>query len=35
VSAKLPQNYVLHTFGIAVVIVVALILFLRKQWGGH
>lgn len=32
-SGKLPQNYVLHTFGIAVVIIVAMLLFLRHQWG--
>jgi len=33
VSAKLPQTYILHTFVIAVVLVVAMLLFLRKAWG--
>lgn len=32
---KPPQTYILHTFVIAVVIVVAMVLFLRHQWGGH
>jgi hypothetical protein len=32
---KPPQTYILHTFAIAVVIIVALVLFLMKQWGGH
>lgn len=31
----MPQNYVIHTFVIAIAIIVALILFLRAQWGGH
>lgn len=34
-SGKPPQTYILHTVGIAIVIVVVLILFLQKQWGGH
>jgi hypothetical protein len=34
VSGKLPQNYMIHTVVIAIVIVVAMILFLRKAWGG-
>jgi hypothetical protein len=34
-SAKLPQNYVIHTFFIAIAIIVGMILFLRSQWGGH
>jgi hypothetical protein len=33
VSGKLPQNYMIHTVVIAIVIVVAMILFLRKAWG--
>jgi hypothetical protein len=32
-SGKLPQNYVLHSVGIAIVIVVAMVLFLRSAWG--
>jgi hypothetical protein len=35
VSGKAPQTYILHTFGIAVVIIVVMILFLKKMWGGH
>lgn len=31
----MPQTYILHTFGIAIVIIVAMVLFLMKQWGGH
>jgi hypothetical protein len=34
-SAKAPQTYILHTVGIAIVIVIALVLFLKKMWGGH
>jgi hypothetical protein len=34
-SAKPPQTYILHTVGIAIVIVVCMVLFLRSQWGGH
>jgi hypothetical protein len=30
-----PQTYILHTVAIAVVIIVAMVLFLRHQWGGH
>jgi len=33
VSGKLPQNYVLHTFFIALAIIFAMVLFLRHQWG--
>jgi len=33
VSEKAPQNYMLHTVGIAIVLVIALVLFLRHQWG--
>jgi hypothetical protein len=35
VSGKMPQTYVLHTFGIAIVIIVLMVVFLMKQWGGH
>jgi hypothetical protein len=35
VSQKLPQNYMIHTVLIAIAIVIAMILFLRHQWGGH
>lgn len=31
----MPQTYVLHTVAIAVVIIVAMVAFLMKQWGGH
>lgn len=34
-SEKAPQTYILHTVGIAIVLVVALVLFLKKMWGGH
>lgn len=34
-SGKAPQTYVLHTFGIAIVMIAALVLFLMKAWGGH
>ena len=33
VSAKLPQNYVIHTIVIAVVLAVAMVMFLRHSWG--
>jgi hypothetical protein len=33
VSAKLPQNYLIHTVAIAIVAVIAMILFLRRAWG--
>jgi len=33
VSEKAPQNYVLHTVAIAIVLVVAMVLFLRHAWG--
>jgi hypothetical protein len=29
----MPQTYILHTVGIAIVIVVVLVMFLRSQWG--
>jgi hypothetical protein len=31
-SGKPPQTYILHTVGIAIVIVVVMIIFLVKQW---
>jgi hypothetical protein len=33
VSGKLPQNYMLHTIVIAIVLIVAMVAFLRHQWG--
>jgi hypothetical protein len=33
VSAKPQQTYILHTVGIAIVLVIALVLFLRAKWG--
>jgi hypothetical protein len=33
VSGKLPQNYMLHTIIIAVVLVAAMLIFLRYKWG--
>jgi len=33
VSGKLPQTYILHTFVLFIVIAIALVLFLRYQWG--
>jgi len=35
VSEQKQQTYILHTFFIAVVIIIAMVLFLRHQWGGH
>jgi predicted nucleic acid-binding Zn ribbon protein len=35
VSEQKQNTYIMHTFLIAAVIVVALVLFLRHQWGGH
>lgn len=32
-SAKPQQTYILHTVGIAIVLVIALVLFLRAKWG--
>jgi hypothetical protein len=31
----MPQTYILHTFAIAIIIIAAMVLFLRTQWGGH
>jgi len=33
VSDKPPQTYILHTVAIAIVIVIALVWFLKRQWG--
>jgi hypothetical protein len=33
VSAPIPQNYVIHTVLIAIVLVVAMLVFLFHQWG--
>jgi hypothetical protein len=33
VSGKPPQTYILHTVGIAILIVIALVWFLHRQWG--
>jgi len=35
VSSQQQNTYVLHTVVIAIVMVVAMVLFLRHQWGGH
>jgi hypothetical protein len=32
-SAPTPQNYVVHTIVIAIVLVVVMVLFLRHSWG--
>jgi hypothetical protein len=32
-SGKPPQTYILHAVGIAIVLAVALVLFLRHAWG--
>ncbi len=31
-SGKLPQTYALHTVGISIVLVIAMVLFLRHAW---
>lgn len=31
----MPKTYVFETFLISIVLAVALVLFLRSQWGGH
>ena len=33
VSDKPQQTYILHTVGIAIVLVIALVVFLRSKWG--
>lgn len=32
-SGPQPPTYILHTFVIAVVIIIAMVLFLRSAWG--
>lgn len=32
-DAKPPQTYILHAVGIAIVLTIILIVFLRHQWG--
>ena len=32
-SAPTPQNYVIHTTIIAIILVIAMVLFLRSAWG--
>jgi hypothetical protein len=34
-SAKPPQTYILHAVGIAIVLVICMVLFLRHSWGHH
>lgn len=34
-SGPTPKTYVFEAFLIAVVIIVAMVAFLMKQWGGH
>jgi len=33
VSAKLPQNYALHTVALFAVLITAMVAFLIHQWG--
>jgi hypothetical protein len=33
VSGPAPKNYVIHAVGIAIVIIIAMIFFLKSQWG--
>ena len=33
-SGKLPQTYALHTVVIALVLILAMVMFLRHAWGG-
>jgi uncharacterized membrane protein YGL010W len=33
VSEKAPQNYMIHTVIIAIILATAMVLFLRHQWG--
>jgi len=35
VSGPAPKTYILHSFVIALAIIVCLVLFLRSQWAGH
>jgi len=33
VSGQQPQNYLIHTVVIAIVLAVVMVLFLKHQWG--
>jgi len=33
VSGQPQQTYLLHTVGIAIILVIILVVFLRSQWG--
>jgi len=33
VSGKAPQTYILHTVALFVVLLVAMVMFLKHQWG--
>jgi hypothetical protein len=33
VSEKAPQNYMIHTIVIAIILATIMVLFLRHQWG--
>ena len=33
-SGKLPQTYAFHTVAIAIVLILAMVMFLRHAWGG-
>jgi hypothetical protein len=35
VSDQKTNTYIVHTFFIAIAIIIAMVLFLRHQWGGH
>jgi hypothetical protein len=35
VSEQKQNTYIVHTVFIAVAIIIAMVLFLRQQWGGH
>ncbi len=34
-SGPAPKTYILHTVGIAIVLVVLMVLFLKWQWFSH
>jgi len=35
VSGPAPKTYILHTTGIAIAIIIAMVLFLKWQWFSH
>jgi hypothetical protein len=35
VSGPKTNTYIVHTFFIAIAIIIAMVTFLRSQWGGH